>query len=190
MFGAGVVSLALLDGVPDFAGYEGFAIVGNGFTGEFEEAEVEFVGPEGAVGVEGGVEAGGGVDFVERAARGAHFKGEADEGGGGGVGDPAVSDARGAVAVAANFDALAQEAARRGSGDTAELVDEFAEAAFDIETEIGEVEFVGVVVDGFEDDGFGAVDVFAGEGVEFVAEFADFGAVELGVKAIAGKAGG
>ena len=60
---------------------------------------------------------------------------------------------------------------------------------FDINAQIFQELLVFVVDQGFEDDGFRTVCGFVGQGMEDKTEFADLGAVELGVGSVASKAG-
>lgn len=71
----------VLDGGPGGLVDDGLAVVGDDEVGEVEFADVEGVGEEGFVGVEGGEEVGGVVDLGEGFADRAHLEGLLDEGG-------------------------------------------------------------------------------------------------------------
>lgn len=83
----------LLDRVPGGQVNDGGTVVSEGGIPKFENADVEFVGEEGAVGVERAVDARLVVDLLEAGACGFHFEGGADAWNPIGVGDPAMVDA-------------------------------------------------------------------------------------------------
>ena len=185
----GVAVLDELDLIPDLAGDNGAAVVFDGEVAEFENAEVEPVVEEGAVGVEGAVEAGGGVDLEQGFARGAHFEGLADSGDELGVGDPAVGDVGGAVAALANVDGFALEADRRDARDAAVLQDEVAQASAGVGGGLTALLFVGDIDEEFDDAAVLALGDGVGEGVDGDLSITEEGFVVDGVIEVAGKAG-
>lgn len=184
---AAVVVLDDLDGVPERTGDDGVAVVLDGQVAEFEDADVEFVGPEGGVGVDTAEEVGLFLNGSEGGTGGTHFIGTQDEGGEDGIGDPAGSHVGGAVAAQADGDGLAEEAARGDARHTAVLPYQVPQAALYIYRKVGKVLFVLVVDEGFEDATGRTFGDLIVEGVEGVAEGADLGAVELGVVDVAGE---
>lgn len=90
--GAGVVLYEFLDGVPGVHVYERITVMLDHKVAEFKDANVDAVGEEGLVGVEGGEDLCFGVDLGEGAASGAHLEGALDAGDEFWIWDPAVGD--------------------------------------------------------------------------------------------------
>lgn len=185
-----VAVLELLNFLPEFGRDDGLAVIfDDEVVTEFEHAFVDLVRPEGGVGVDGAVEAGLVLYLFEGHACGAHLVGLQDARGEFGIGDPFVRHARGPVAVFADADGFAQEAAGRRARHTAMTLDEFTQAALGIGAGLFALFFVAQVNEEFDDAGIVAFGDGVVEGVNDDAPLADHDLVELGVVYIAGEAG-
>lgn len=177
-----------LNFVPGGAVNHRLAVIVEGMFPEFQYADVEFVGEEGAIGVERSVEARFGVDLLEGCARGFHFEGGADAGNPIGVGGPAMVDAFFACAEVLCADGLALEAARGCAWDGA-LLDDGAESIGGIFGGLAGLFFVRDFDEEFDEAAKAALGNVVGEGVDDHAPFADEGFIELRVVHVAGEAG-
>lgn len=132
----GVFSNLILYSGPRGWVYDGNAVVWDDDIGEMELSDVEGVGEEGFVGVEGGEEAGGGVDFVEGFSCSPHLEGLLDYGYELRVGCPAMGGVNGPIATVADLDGDAEEASGGSSRQAAMGKDEGVEAAFYVSGEV------------------------------------------------------
>lgn len=152
-------------------------------------AVVDGVAEHGAVGAGVLVQAGAGVDVFVGVAGGAQLEGQAHEGGGGGIGLPAVEGV--GVAVAAGADRVGDGLVAGGGhpGGAAVGGDVAGHAAADLTREVFQVLLVFPIDHGFEHAADGAIGDVVDEGVDGEAAAAQVGFVELGVVEIAGEAG-
>ena len=173
--------LHFLDFIPEFARDDGRAVVFDDEIAEFEDADVEFVRPEGGVGIDGAVEMRFLMNLPERATRGSEGERSKDGGSEVGVGDPFVGGARRPVAVRPDVDGFALEAAGRRTRDASVAFDEFAQAAAVIGGGLFEFFFVGKVYKKFDDAGIVAFGDGVVQTVNDDAPLTDEDLVELGV---------
>lgn len=185
----GVLRDDLLDCLPRFEINDGFAVAFDDEVAEFEDADVDAVGEEGFVGVEGGVEARGFVNVLEGGASGAHFKSLFDAVFEFGVGVPTVGYVVGAVAALSDLYGRALEAHRRRARHTSVFLNEVAESAFGIGRGLSSFFFVGHIYEEFDDATVVAFGDLVVEGVDEDLVGADEGFVVDGVVEVAGEAG-
>ena len=187
MMMTGIMLVAFLAGVPDGAGDDGIAVVLDGQVAKLEDADVEFIGPEGAVGIDRAVEMEFAMDTAYGGASGVHLEGFLHSRHKVRVGSPAGGGVRGAIASFPNNKRFTQKSTRGNAGDAAIELNEVTQAALDINREIDDVLFILVVNEGFEDAAFGSLGDVVVEGIEDVTEIADLGAVEGGIVHVAGE---
>jgi len=183
----GETGLALLDGLPEVEGDDGFAIILDDEGAEFKDAGIEPVAEKSGVGVERTIETGGEVDLVEGSPRGAHLEGLEDARGEFGIGDPAMRLALDAP-FADDGERFTLEAAR-GRAWHGALFDDVTQAAPRAEGGFVFFLFIGDVDEGLDDVGVGTFGDGIGERMDEDAALTEDAFVDLRVVEVAGEAG-